>query len=406
MRRKAHLALLTAPLFSNNMGCNALTYGSLRVLSEVASKLQVTFEYSLIGNPRDGVVPNDLDGYTIQLVDQLPDFNLRGFMGCALRRDLAKRRSAFRSLKTVDIMLDNAAGDSFSDIYGINRFKSVSRRFKYAIQRGKPLILLPQTIGPFQSNAVQISAERLLRSAHAVYARDPLSVDCANRLAPYLPVCETVDVALFMPYTKRSTNGSGKTQVGINPSGLLWRGGYTGANQFGLKDDYPELIRYLIRHLLSRGDVDIELIGHDINGPNGGNSNDDYYVCKLLQREFTDCRVGPFFYSPVEAKSYISGFDLLIGSRMHCCIAAYSSGVPVFPLGYSRKFKGLFSDKLQYVHMADLVNADRREVCAGLDGLMGEIDVVRMAFPDRMSALDQHRAAFVEHLSGKIAELL
>jgi hypothetical protein len=152
--------------------------------------------------------------------------------------------------------------------------------------------------------------------------------------------------------------------------------------------------------------VDIELIGHDINGPNGGNSNDDYYVCKLLQREFTDCRVGPFFYSPVEAKSYISGFDLLIGSRMHCCIAAYSSGVPVFPLGYSRKFKGLFSDKLQYVHMADLVNADRREVCAGLDGLMGEIDVVRMAFPDRMSALDQHRAAFVEHLSGKIAELL
>ena len=31
-----------------------------------------------------------------------------------------------------------------------------------------------------------------------------------------------------------------------------------------------------------------------------------------------------------------------MGARMHACIAAFSSGVPVVPMAYSRKFEGLF----------------------------------------------------------------
>ena len=32
-----------------------------------------------------------------------------------------------------------------------------------------------------------------------------------------------------------------------------------------------------------------------------------------------------------------------MGARMHACIAAFSAGVPVMPIAYSRKFQGLFS---------------------------------------------------------------
>ena len=46
--------------------------------------------------------------------------------------------------------------------------------------------------------------------------------------------------------------------------------------------------------------------------------------------------------------------DLFIGSRMHACIAAYSSNVPVLPLGYSKKFSGLFSETLKYPFLIDL----------------------------------------------------
>lgn len=42
---------------------------------------------------------------------------------------------------------------------------------------------------------------------------------------------------------------------------------------------------------------------------------------------------------------------------MHACIAAFSSGVPVVPLAYSRKFNGLFNS-LDYKHVLDCLTSD------------------------------------------------
>lgn len=406
MKKNYKVALLSAPLFSNNMGCNALTYGSLDVLSEAAKKLGVEFEYCLVGNPADGVIPDELESHSIHLIEQLPDFSCKGLLRGLYRGNLKDRRREAGMLKDVDFFCDNAWGDSFSDIYGRGRFNHVCRNLTYAIRSGKPLILLPQTIGPFKSAEVKTKAASILSSASAVYARDPLSVKCAQEICPGVEVFETIDVALFMDYPKRAKSNSGGLTVGINPSGLLWKGGYTGDNQFGLNADYQEVVRSLIRYLLSIDGVNIELIGHDIRGPNAGNGREDYYVCKCLQREFPECSVGPFFYSPVEAKSYISGLDLLIGSRMHCCIAAYSSGVCVFPLAYSRKFTGLFAEKLRYPHLSDLTRDDNEQVLLGLKSLMDQIESIKASMTERLQTIERHKKDLTSHLSRKLSELI
>ncbi|MBK7050720.1 MAG: polysaccharide pyruvyl transferase family protein, partial [Rhodoferax sp.] len=46
-------------------------------------------------------------------------------------------------------------------------------------------------------------------------------------------------------------------RVGINVSGLLFSGGYTGANQFELTVDYPTVIRELIGWFQSQPDVEV-----------------------------------------------------------------------------------------------------------------------------------------------------
>lgn len=46
--------------------------------------------------------------------------------------------------------------------------------------------------------------------------------------------------------------------------------------------------------------------------------------------------------------------DFFMGARMHSTIAAFSTGVPVVPMAYSRKFNGLFADTLSYSHLADM----------------------------------------------------
>jgi polysaccharide pyruvyl transferase WcaK-like protein len=64
----------------------------------------------------------------------------------------------------------------------------------------------------------------------------------------------------------------------------------------------------------------------------------------------------------MDAKGYISGMDFFIGSRMHSTIAAYSSGVPVVPLAYSRKFIGLFKDSLGYPYVGDMTKDNDDEI--------------------------------------------
>jgi hypothetical protein len=59
------------------------------------------------------------------------------------------------------------------------------------------------------------------------------------------------------------------------------------------------------------------LVPHVLHGPYY-HVEDDYGVCKRLQQAYPFCIMAPFFYTPVEAKSFISGLDLLVGSG---CIA-------------------------------------------------------------------------------------
>jgi polysaccharide pyruvyl transferase WcaK-like protein len=69
---------------------------------------------------------------------------------------------------------------------------------------------------------------------------------------------------------------------------------------------------------------------------------DDGTAAAALVARYPALIDGPDFTSPEDAKSFISGLDFLTAARMHATIAALSSGVPVVPMSYSRKFEGLF----------------------------------------------------------------
>ena len=150
--------------------------------------------------------------------------------------------------------------------------------------------------------------------------------------------------------------------VGLNISALLWHGGYTQDNQFGLKGDYQKAVRGIIDYFLSLPNVKLHLIPHVVGSER--HIENDYAVSFDLQQESGNPNLilSPLFLSPVDAKSYISGMDFFMGARMHSTIAAFSSGVPVVPMAYSRKFNGLFIDTLGYNHMVDLKVDSEEEV--------------------------------------------
>ena len=68
-----------------------------------------------------------------------------------------------------------------------------------------------------------------------------------------------------------------------------------------------------------------------------------------------------------------------MGARMHACIAALSSGVPVMPTAYSRKFKGVFGT-VGYDHCADCKSEDAETILGKIrDGYDNRADLKRQA---------------------------
>jgi polysaccharide pyruvyl transferase WcaK-like protein len=405
VRKQISVGILYGSLFNGNMGCNALTYSAIDILEQVAKVLNLEVNYILSENSITGnsFISDDLGIDNVQVVKSFYK-SFKNLTKSLLLRQLGLAIKERSILNALDICFCTTSGDSFSDIYG-PRFYSIAKTIEYPIKKGKPLIMLPQTFGPFKCEKARKKAVQVLEKTSAVFTRDSLSTELVGKLVSNIRLYESVDMALFMRYTKQTLN-TNKIRVGINPSGLLWNGGYTQNNQFDLRESYPDIIRRILEYFLGFSNVQIELIGHVLAGPYYNPIEDDYRVCKLLKKEYPDCVIAPYFYTPIEAKSYISGLDFLAGSRMHCCIAAYSSGIPVFPLGYSRKFSGLFKNGLGYIYMSDLTEDDKGSVINKLDEAYQNRNNILNEMPERLAVIDKHREVLITNLSQLMSSLL
>lgn len=346
--RTISIGLLWHAVNSGNLGVGALTVSNIALARQAAAAAGLTPKFRILGFVDRGQ-PHYVSG---------PDIEVTALN----TRAMAPGGAYWRSLSRLDCVLDIGAGDSFTDIYGPKRFAFLWLTKALALARGVPLLMSPQTIGPFSKPIQTRLAAAVMRRADLVIARDPLSFDVARKMAPSARVEQAVDVAFAMPFQRRDRQDRKITEVGLNVSGLLFNGGYSGANEFGMQVDYADYTRRLIRALQAKPGISVHLICH-VNSDDLP-QDDDRRVADRLAGEFPGVVRAPDFASPVAAKSYISGLDFLIAGRMHACIAAYSSGVPVLPVAYSRKFVGLFDGVLGYPHMIPVTGLSTEEALA------------------------------------------
>jgi polysaccharide pyruvyl transferase WcaK-like protein len=99
-----------------------------------------------------------------------------------------------------------------------------------------PLVLAPQTIGPFTKPVSRFFAKLSMRLCAVVATRDRLSTEAARSMGLTREIIEASDLALRLPYDRPAPRPpGGPVRVGINVSGLLMGGGYTGRNEFGCR---------------------------------------------------------------------------------------------------------------------------------------------------------------------------
>ncbi len=357
------LCIAGAAPTTRNLGVEALLHSAAAGLGRRFPGAQLTvFDFGT------GSGPLDLDLAAGPLrVERVAASNSKRFWApeCMKTQRLAGRLGplgnslpAVRALRGASALFDVSGGDSFTDLYGAKRFWTSTHPKLLCLEQGTPLVLLPQTYGPFETPKLRAVAENSVRGAAAAWARDErsfatlkemlgqdfdparhrLGVDMAFGLEPKDPgrsLCAQLDAWLEQ---------GDRPVAGINVSGLIYKDPRAAAERYGFRADYAELVRGLVQGLVERG-ARVVMVPH-VLAP-AGRPESDPEACVQVTAEIPSRYAGDVCvleppYGAAEVKHVLHRLDWFCGTRMHATIGALSGGIPTAAIAYSLKFQGVF----------------------------------------------------------------
>jgi polysaccharide pyruvyl transferase WcaK-like protein len=333
---------------------------------------------------------------------------IRAFPGKDRRRLLANRNLWLREITQRYAFYSIAGGDSFSDIYGLRRLLYVTLPQILVLLMEKPLILLPQTYGPFKTGTSRTLARWILRRAQAVYSRDTDGIDTIKTLTgesgPDVHVvpdigfymkCEPVDAKVISFIENIKSRGP---LIGLNISKLLYMGGYTGNNMFQLREPFPALVDALVSYIVRNLGGQILLIPHVCG--NMLSQEDETSLCKQLRENYSASYGDRVDYidrklNHRQMKTVIGKCDMFIGARMHACIGAVSQGVPTVCLAYSSKFAGVMRPLGDGAKIADLRVVTIADVINEVGRVFVERGILRRQLEEKLHEFEEKKILFL-----------
>ncbi len=369
-QRRGTVCLLGADFDTNNRGVSALSSSLLRLMRRFMPDARILyFKGGLDFGRRSLRMPGGIEEVEVVNYRLSPRGRLKEhilWLVCMaflhrlapvsfIKRVILKANPRIQMLESCDFIGDIHGGDSFSDIYGLARFAAGLLPIAVVALLGKKLVMFPQTYGPFRTKTALLMARWTLRRTTQIMSRDfdsmPLVREVLGKSASRVPLAFCPDVAFTLPSRKpcsiafKPIGTARRPVLGLNVNGLMFNGGYTGRNDFGLLLEYKEFIRALVQRFLRDTETGIMFLPHTYG--RGHSVNNDWEACRRISDGFR----APYGerlhlvteqYSEFELKGLIGQCDFFIGSRMHACIAAVSQHVPTAAVAYSKKFAGVF----------------------------------------------------------------
>ena len=291
----------------------------------------------------------------------------------ALARMGGMHSPSARVIARSKVILDVSGGDSFTDLYGPKRFRTMVLSKQLALDSGKKLILLPQTLGPFNTAGCRAEAVGILKAADAVWLRDKGSYKFMQDMlgADFNPEKHRLglDMAVALPQVAPKSGLSDTVLgwltaardfpvIGLNVSGLLSMAPLAAQKTFRLADRHDRQLEVTCRAVLNLNPTMRLLLVPHVHQAEGAPESDLSASRDLKARlgaEYAD-RIKIIESRPnaMELKWVLARLDWFAGARMHATIGAFSSGTPTLGLGYSDKTAGVFDQCGIGDHVADL----------------------------------------------------
>jgi polysaccharide pyruvyl transferase WcaK-like protein len=356
---------------TSNLGVDALCYSAVAGLKSADSSINITildFDDGL--RPKSYSIDNGISCDMIGAKHTQRVYKPSSFLNISLLGSLPfSLTKQVRIFKEAAAVLDISGGDSFTDLYGKYRFDAIMFPKLLAKKFKKPLILLPQTYGPFADPKNFEMAADILKYADLALARDEHSFGYMKEMLGDSFDSDkhklTTDVAFIMPASDRKKievskllpKKDAEEVYGINVSGLIYNSPTAAKTQYGINLNYNNLVQRIVTDILSKSKGEVWLIPHVI--AERGSYESDIDACEDVKKSLDisqqdRVKIISGNYDQCDIKAVIKECTWFTGTRMHATIAGLSSKIPTVGMAYSGKFQGVFESVGQGDSVVDL----------------------------------------------------
>jgi len=289
----------------------------------ISEKIKAVYPHAKIVVPSTFGFPADIKRYGFYVIPELYVKNKRNIAFYLANIFFGKKINS----KKIDLILD-ASGFAFSDQWSELYSDILLNKANKSNRKNKPLVLLPQALGPFENEKVKSSVKGLFNRAKVVCARDDESYKYASDV-----ISDLSKLKKFPDFTIQVSALADKSivlpqkYVAIVPNIRM-------TDKTNNKNDYINFVRESIDYIKTQG-IEPLFIIHD--------AKEDHKIVDMLGDGYT--RIKVIKHDDPRVLKYILGkAEFVIASRFHALVSAMSQGVPCVGAGWSHKYPELFKD--------------------------------------------------------------
>ena len=265
-----------------------------------------------------------------------PRKNLKYYVSNILSRLTAwKKVRAYGVVSRCDVdALINISGYAFGDFWGSGSAARFLPLAKFYRQRGKPVIMLPQMLGPFENQELRELFREMATTVTMIHARERASLKCATDASPDANILLAPDITI-------STIDHGpKPEMNPNRVCIIPNVRVTDNGSQPMEEAvYLELLKRSAEQVLDAG-KEVVVVVHEYFGQDAILAEK---LQALLKEEGHEVQLVAES-DPKKLKSFLGASRFVIGSRFHSIVAALSYGVPCVVIGWAHKYRELLAD--------------------------------------------------------------
>lgn len=254
--------------------------------------------------------------------------------------------------------------------------------FRLARRLNKPVVVLPNSFGPFRGISVKVQIKSALSRCAFISARESVSAEVLQKVierkVPVFP-----DMGYFLDESAADKGQEVLCRFGV-PLGYQKYVGFTvrpyrfpgSRNPLLAYSKYLDAVANLINYVASKGFFSVLVT--QVAGPSA--HEDDRLAVRdlLLKAGDVPCVWIDFRGDCRELKGIYGGFDYMVGTRFHSVIFAQGVGVPSLAIAYGgNKAAGIMRDMGLGDYVIPIEHVTGKALCRKFDRLMEREEYVR-----------------------------